>query len=625
MKQDEISSTERLLDLIRDKRDTEPGSPDISPPRPFVVVTKPSIKTTLAFRKTVTVGVDIGNSDIRLVAINQHSDKKQELVKYSKIPFDPDMSRDGLDFSRFLKSSLRDFVVGLDRIEVWCAISSANVETRYLRIPKVPKKQIATAVYWTHKKEVAFNEKSQIFDFEILGDVIEDGIQKTEVMSYTAPKEEVEGLQRLFSKTGYPLTGISIVPFALQNLFRTRCIETDEKNVCTFFIGRDWTRIAIFSAGNLILSRGVKSGVISMVEAVREQLSEIEARRSAEQADPGDPSKTADLADHIHVQTDQAQKIFDHFIKGTPPLAGEDAGLHLDEASVFAMALPALERVVRQVERTIEHYYLNFGNESVGKIYISGLISTQHRMIEYIAEQLNLSIETVDPFLKILPASGKITAPESKTEREQFVSAVGMALSSNSMTPNFIFTHKNKEKFSRIRLIDRLIIMTFLVLFVIAIGVSFWQNTQLDRKEARLDGLRRQMDNYSPLVNQDLILKAVAQTNEKMHALKEFSNKYKSMAIIKTVSDMTPPNIRLLSISADFGKPSEEASDSKKNILVLDGIVLKGDVPYEAVLAGFIVKLKNSPLFGQSSVNRRSFEFIENQEVLRFTAQLELV
>jgi hypothetical protein len=246
-------------------------------------------------------------------------------------------------------------------------------------------------------------------------------------------------------------------------------------------------------------------------------------------------------------------------------------------------------------------------------------------MIEYIGDQLNLSIETADPFSKILQSTGEISAPESEKGREEFVSAVGMALSSNALTPNFIFTHKDKEKSARIQLLNRSIITAFLVLFAIAIGVSFWQDKQANHKEAQLDGLKQQMDTYSPLVNQDLILAAVAQTNAKMQTLKDISNKYKTIAIIKTVSDMTPPNIRLLSISADFGNPSGETSDSKKAILVLDGIVLKGDVPYEAVLAGFIVKLKNSPLFGLSSINKRSFEFVENQEVLRFTAQLELV
>ncbi|MBW2192986.1 MAG: pilus assembly protein PilM [Deltaproteobacteria bacterium] len=625
MKNDEISSTERLLDLIRDKRGKIPSPPDASPSQPPIVPQKTSFKGVFAFRKSVTVGVDIGATDLKLVAISQYSEKKQEFLKCSKIPLGPLVSRGRPDFSRFLKSSLKRFLSVDDRAEFWCAISSTDVETHYLRIPKVPKKQVANAVYWTHKKEVSFDEKTQIFDFEILGDVIEDGARKTEVMSYTAPKEDVARLQQLFSKSGYPLKGISIVPFALQNLFRTGWIETDERTVCSLFIGRDWTRIAVFSQGNLILSRGVKAGMISMVEAVRENIPEIAASRPADAMEPTDAGTVDAFDGGLADQMDQAQEIFDHFIKGAQPLADSSPGIALDEEAVFEMILPALERVVRQVDRTIEHYFLNFGNERVGKIYISGQVSIQPRMVDYIKEQLGLPIETIDPFSKVLPTSKNTSIPELTTEREEYVSAVGMALSNNTLTPNFIFTHINKAKSASVRLVNRSIISVFLIFLAISAGVSFWQTKLLARKDLQSRQLEMQLDKYSPMVNQDLILKAVVQVNAKMQTLKRFSQKYESLTVIKEISDMTPPNIRLLSISADFGEMPGKTRDDKKKILLLDGIVLKGQVPYEAALAGFIVKLKKSPIFGESSINQRSFGYIEDQEVLRFTAQLELV
>ncbi|MBW1842010.1 MAG: pilus assembly protein PilM, partial [Deltaproteobacteria bacterium] len=599
--------------------------PAASPSQPPIVPQKTSFKGVFAFRKSVTVGVDIGATDLKLVAISQYSEKKQEFLKCSKIPLGPLMSRESPDFSRFLKSSLKRFLSVDDRAEFWCAISSTDVETRYLRIPKVPKKQVANAVYWTHKKEVSFDEKSQIFDFEILGDVIEDGVRKTEVMSYTAPKEDVARLQQLFSKSGYPLKGISIVPFALQNLFRTGWIETDERTVCSLFIGRDWTRIAVFSQGNLILSRGVKAGMISMVEAVRENIPEIAASRPADAMEPTDAGTVDAFDGGLADQMDQAQEIFDHFIKGAQPLADSSPGIALDEEAVFEMILPALERVVRQVDRTLEHYFLNFGNERVGKIYISGQVSIQPRMVDYIKEQLGLPIETIDPFSKVLPTSKNTSIPELTTEREEYVSAVGMALSNNTLTPNFIFTHINKAKSASVRLVNRSIISVFLIFLAISAGVSFWQTKQLARKDLQSRQLEMQLDKYSPMVNQDLILKAVVQVNAKMQTLKRFSQKYESLTVIKEISDMTPPNIRLLSISADFGEMPGKTRDDKKKILLLDGIVLKGQVPYEAALAGFIVKLKKSPIFGESSINQRSFGYIEDQEVLRFTAQLELV
>jgi hypothetical protein len=45
----------------------------------------------------------------------------------------------------------------------------------------------------------------------------------------------------------------------------------------------------------------------------------------------------------------------------------------------------------------------------------------------------------------------------------------------------------------------------------------------------------------------------------------------------------------------------------------------------ETSLADYIVKLKNSPIFGRPVIKKRSFKFFEDKEVLQFTVQLDLI
>jgi hypothetical protein len=45
----------------------------------------------------------------------------------------------------------------------------------------------------------------------------------------------------------------------------------------------------------------------------------------------------------------------------------------------------------------------------------------------------------------------------------------------------------------------------------------------------------------------------------------------------------------------------------------------------ESALAGYLLELKNSPLFDQPNISSKSFEFSGNNEVLRFKAQLNLI
>jgi len=59
--------------------------------------------------------------------------------------------------------------------------------------------------------------------------------------------------------------------------------------------------------------------------------------------------------------------------------------------------------------------------------------------------------------------------------------------------------------------------------------------------------------------------------------------------------------------------------------VVVKGIVLGTPQRFEADLAGYLVKLKDSTLFGPPSITMRSAAIFENRAVLRFTAQMDLV
>ena len=428
-KQDEISSTEKLLDLIRGKSVKDSDSSAVPPPQATAAATKFSYLKALAFKRKIVVGVDIGPQNLRLVKISRSADKQQELLECLRVPIDPIIPRKNPRFHHFLKSVLDKFCDSLETTEIWSAIPSANVETRYLRIPKVPKKQMFKAVFWTYKKDISFDEQNDIFDYEILNDIVEDGVPKTEVMAYSAPKREVDELKNIFSKSGYPLTGVSIIPFALQNLFKTEWLSNG-KNVCSLFVGSDWSRIAVYSSGNLVLSRGIKAGIQSMVEAIREEIAGNHPGKPQPAVDDDHLPELESYDENYDSDTDPALKLLRGFIDDTLPLTAEEA-LDTNTEGLFGTIQPALDRVIRQVERTLRHYTLTFGDVGIGKVYISGKISANQQVVNYIGEQLGLPVENLDPFASPNYISADFVKPEPESERGAFVPAVGIALSSN--------------------------------------------------------------------------------------------------------------------------------------------------------------------------------------------------
>ena len=623
-KHDEISSTEKLLDVIRGKGEKTPDDPSEVQPSPAPSKSIPaSLIKKLPFKRKVTVGVDIGLNDLKLVAIGRTGDKP-ELLDYTCRPYEPDIKKNSPQFPRFLRSALTDFCGSSKNVEIWSFISSAQVETRYIRIPKVASRQISNAVYWTYKKEVSFNDNNDIFDYEILGDVVEEGVRRQEVIAYSAPKKEVQELKNIVLKTGYHLTGISIVPFALQNFLRNKWLATDAKNICNLFIGSDWSRIAIFSEGYLILSRDIKSGVQSMVESIREQIGSAQANPSEEGFDEEIDSIEMGVEKPSYYDIDAAQKIFNQFIQEPAP-NGNETHLETIKEDPFSMIVPALERIVRQVERTLQHYALNYKNEAIEKIFISGETSTNRAIINYIGSQLELPLEVIDPFGDEASLSDPVRIPESEAERGSYVPAIGIALSSNELTPNFIHTYKDKEETATAARFNKAVLGGVFLLIAICFGAYYWQGRIIKLKNIQRDQLQRRVDRFIPYVDENLILQMATQVQENRLTLEQYGRKYMGMALIGVVSTRTPANIRLLSMKADFGQISEKKGQDIKKNLILEGIVFGDRLAFESSLADYLVQLKKTPLFSRASVQNKSIDLFEDREVMKFTAQLDLI
>ena len=54
-----------------------------------------------------------------------------------------------------------DFCGPLRKVNLWTTISTAKVDVKQIRIPKVAKKEVFNAIFWTAKREMNFDEKEE--------------------------------------------------------------------------------------------------------------------------------------------------------------------------------------------------------------------------------------------------------------------------------------------------------------------------------------------------------------------------------------------------------------------------------------------------------------------------------
>jgi Tfp pilus assembly PilM family ATPase len=532
------------------------------------------------------------------------------------VPFKNKITPDDPEFETFLGEEMRRFCGTSKSLDIWGLMPSANVNVQNIRIPRVGKKKIEDAVYWTARKNVSFDKDSSVFDFEVQGEVIESGIKKLAVIAYSSPKENVESLQNLFARIGFPLTGLTIAPFAFQNIFQQDWIPSFGQTTATLYIGREWSRIDIFSDGIFVMTRGIKTGIGSMIESLMDGYSERERQNSKERPAKGQSQDFAISKVGTSMNFDEAKELI-YRLGGTEEITDFDLG----KDDIFDLINPALERLVRQVERTFEYYTGTFGREPVGAIYVSSAMDVYQPIIDYIGDQLRIEGDVLDPLNPDNPPVGRLTSGTSISERVAFAPALGLALSDSSRTLNFIHTYKDKEKEERVRKINVMAIAILALILCVSFGYFLWLGNVEDQKRTSIALLDNQLTKDIQL-NEQTIKEMSAELKKKHKDISYYKERYLGVGMFGELATLTPPNIRLLNVTADREKGPKESEKSWR--LVLEGIVMGSASASESSLAGYVFKLQDSPLFSRALISKKGRVTFEGNEGLQFVLNVRI-
>ncbi|MFP4517013.1 MAG: hypothetical protein ACLFNV_09480 [Desulfovibrionales bacterium] len=628
-KNDPVSSSEKLLQLIKNG----PASSSKTPPE-APSGWKPRTQG-FSFRKGVVVGVDFDHSALRLV--KRDNAEKGRVVDCCSLSYPNAAPLGSPEFSAFLGKCLKEFCGQSNQVSLWALLPTSKLDIWHITIPRTTKDKVANVVHWVAKKETSYNEHEDILDFEVQGDEVDKGIPKTKVMVYLARRKNVEMMKQMFSSIGFSLEGLTIAPFAIQNLFRRGWVAGAPEACAGLHIGREWSRIDVYKDGDLVLTRGIKTGTNSMVEALQERFEND--RRHAASPPPEEVSEKSLRLDGLTSSLDQdGENDFDFeepvslqrerggankgWARETlfSALVDGDAGTEeeSEQDRVFSSVLPAVERLVRQIERTFEYYSITQGKERVEQVFLSGLIGSSGKILGYIGSELGMGVKVLDP---LEGEAGIGPIPRNVGKRVSLNRALGLSLSQKGRTPNLLFTFKDKEQQKRATMYNSAIVAVFLFLAVVASGVFLWQKGIEQSNRTQLAQLHVNLSAYDPVVNQALLLQRAAKVQNAQLLAKSFSKRYQGVAVISEVAALTPSNVSLLQLNLELGK--DRASAGKA--LILDGFIRSDLQGADAQLASYMVRLKNSPLFKVPTVRKSTIEEIPGEgRVLHFLVNVDL-
>ncbi len=569
-----------------------------------------AIAKIIPFRKSVAIGVVIYPDRIRMIKTTGASSITPILLDYKCVSIPPQIREQASGFKKFLKSELNQFYPSRKKPDIWTMVPSDHVDIIHIRIPKTQKMAIEKTVHWTIRKEKSFDEEESIIDFRVQGEVVENGSTKLSVMVYIARKDEIEKKKKLFSSIGIPLAGITIMPFAFENILRAGWVPNPGRTNAVLFIGNDFSRIDIYFQGKLAMSRDIRAGTKSKIDSL------IEAFKHKTH-----PSSSEAEGEDIQIDDEQARKVLFSFSQDTPPLAEGDVGFGLKEEELLEMILPALNRLARQVKLTIDYYESNPGTEKVDKLYISGVMDIYRPILEHLGSQLGIKGSVLDPL------NSQIICKDLKciTERIAFVPALGIALSNSIRTPNLLYTQKDRKKEAKINRINVGIFAVFMIVVSICSIMFVYQRHDKIKKKAVLANIEEQLSEYKPRLDKNVILKMVADVTQQQETFRMYGKKYLGLAVINELSIMTPTNIRITNLKAYLGDVSTAGkSKVKGESLVIEGIVHGEHHTLEAALLDYVLKLQTSPIFSNVNLQKKDFASSNIGLVLDFSINIKI-
>lgn len=647
-RRNDISATDKLIRIIREDDDPDTA---VSPPPPvsasYISDSSSFTHKILSYWKKATIGIDIGYDRVQFVKIIGNSDQNRSIEDCLSVPFDPQMATDKKRFSAFLKAHLRKISGFSRQVELWVAIPPKEMDIRYLEIPTVPKKQIPKAVYWTFHKKNPIEKEEHLFDFEVLENHSRKVANKTSVVAFSIPRQTVQEYRNSFSKINLSLKGISASPFAFQNLLKHHYLLSHGQSVCCLHIGMTESRIDLFFPdGTLALSRKIRACVKHMIDDIQKGLSAyLQDNLLRSQGRSATPVETTPVVSKLNLFTetspgvsrDQALDVLTDLINPVSSFSATMKRLEadLEESDVLEMLIPALKRITWRVERTIEDFCTEIGAPEVGTLYLSGKISACPHVVTFLERQFEFprEVKLLDPFAENRSPSESGNIPQDPADRNSLGGALGMALSRNLFTPNFLFSHTQKEKYRFHERLHKIVLSLLFLISVVLLGIFLWQDTVLNHKNEKIVDLRHQLESKiarnGRFVDSPLIEQQIESLQKKRKAVKEYAGKYLSIAVIREISVSLPPEIRLLNLEADIHPDSLENTGGKKEAgqgqVSLEGIVTGEPLHFETTLIHFISTLKNKPIFGSPTLEKKSRDEIEGEKVLRFFLIMDIL
>ncbi|NOZ57731.1 MAG: type IV pilus assembly protein PilM [Calditrichaeota bacterium] len=530
------------------------------------------------------VGIEIGKHQVIYTVVVRRG-SRFELEGYGIVPVETSDGEDEAVERASLQKVLEEIFSDRTLRQASVAVADDEMETiiRRLELPRLSKKEMAEALRWALRKELPFDPDAAQIAHTYLTEKAAKNSRKIPVLAVAASKPEVEATVQRLRLSGVKMASLVAPSWALYRLF-TR-FEASDPETCQVLvhIGALRSEILFVQDGDLLFQRTITTALDDFVNALTSTLFEEGGRASLSRR--------------------EAFALLRKY--GIPEMGAKgrtDTGLRLTEVAVSVR--PVVEKLINEVERSLDYFRQKFKTRQFGRLWLSGIGATVLNLGGVLEGETRVPTQVFRPSSDWPAFHVCKGLPEEVLEKHGPALVIPLGLATQKREPLNLLPPKYRHS-SLVRLAQRGVAYGTLM-GVIAAGMvtaNLAYKTQVVRSDIVL--LEQQ---HLRLVKQQAQLRKLQNDRNalrrELNAYVQALPKGEGVSIyLKALSRLTPPSIALTSV--ELVPPEETAKNPNVGategaptaVLRIQGIVFP-DPPREgAHLAQFLLGLKQSGLF----------------------------
>jgi type IV pilus assembly protein PilM len=491
-----------------------------------------------------SIGLDIGNHSIKLVEL-RHTLKGVFLTNFAirELPFEASA---GVIAGK-VKELFHEENIKPRKVTI--GVSGPQVAIRRISVPFMPKKELKEAVRWEAGKLISFPLEKAVVDFQLSGEIAEEGTRKLDLIVAAAQGEFIENQLAVIKVAGLKPMGVGIIPHALWHCMQM--VPVAREGVTALIdIGATKTSINIVKDNRLQFTREITTAGNDFTEAIQE-------------------AATSEGAALDFAEAEEIKKEY-----GIPREKDiEWAKGHVPLQKMSFVIRPVLERLLSEINRSFEFYKSRSKEKDVERIFISGGGANLKGLKEYLADQLRTGVKLLTPFEDMEPALAIATGL-----------ALGRTKDINLLPEEYRLLPKELvRKYSPL-------ILVCLVFFVF-LGLYLKVDSACTRYREKLTFKKAQLADLQPANIRFVQLKEIKKSldQEKDLLPKVVPEQLPWEEILKEISHIIPKKTTLTGIFF-------QAKDTEKE-LRLEGVTFGEDAKIVESIYSIMQGLEKSPFF----------------------------